>query len=222
MKIIVELDGVIFDALAAQYRAHQAGTKAVGWSCLDENRFRRAIRKQGLLTDLLPGASAMKAKQYASFIQQALETDQALSALAPVSGIVEHIKRILRHATLIGVSVGANIAARRESLKRCQLSDHFQVVEQLSVEPKRRPVELKMLAGDERRCVVLAASDMLMRSAGSAELIAVGLSTGICSSKRLFQGGADLVYTSLEEFAESLEGGAPDLVRAGLMPLSLG
>lgn len=87
-------------------------------------------------------------------------------------------------------------------------------------DPRRRPAELRVLAAGERRVVVAAASDALIRAAREAGFFALGISNGPCSTARLQQAGADVVYKSLEELADSIETGGADLIRAGLPPIS--
>jgi phosphoglycolate phosphatase-like HAD superfamily hydrolase len=97
----------------------------------------------------------------------------------------------------------------------------FKQFERLDPDPRRRPAELKILAKASPRTIVVSASDALVRSAGSAELITVGISSGNCTGPRLHQAGASVVYKELAELVESLQTGARDLVQAGLLPRSL-
>ena len=79
--------------------------------------------------------------------------------------------------------------------------------------------DVRVLAEADDRVVVVATSDVLVRSADAADLFTVGVSSGACSVKRLQQAGARVVYRELAELAASLKGGGGDLVRAGMLPI---
>jgi phosphoglycolate phosphatase-like HAD superfamily hydrolase len=108
--------------------------------------------------------------------------------------------------------------ARQKFLVRHGLARFFKQFEKLDPDPRRRPAELKLLAKARPRTVVVGTSDVLVRSAGSAELVTVGISTGSCTGLRRHQAGASIVYKELAELGQSLQTGARDLVQAGLLP----
>lgn len=222
MFILIEWDGVLADVMAGYHRAHQQCAAKVGWSALDSARFRAAMRKQGPDAQVLPGAPLPKVKSYRELFIAALESDEVLRATPLHESANLHLKAVARHATLICLTLGTNLAARQEVLQKGGIAALCAQSAALDPDPRRRPGHLRTLAGNEKRVLVAAASEPLLRAAGSADMIAVGFSTGAASSARLQQAGADIVYGGLDELAGTLTRGAPDLVRAGLLPLPLG
>lgn len=221
MLILVEWDGVLADMIPAYHRAHRESAAKVGWSALDAVRFRAAMRKQGMDAHVLPSAPPLKVKQYREVFAAALESDDLLHSAALFEGALTALRGIGRHASLIWITLGTNITARQKVLTSTAAIGLFKHQAALDPDPRRRPAQLRTLIGGEKRAVVAAASEPLIRAAGAAEMIAVGFSTGAASSARLQQAGADIVYGGLDELVSSLDRGAPDLVRAGLLPLPL-
>lgn len=219
---MMEWDGVLADVMAGYHRAHQKSAANVGWSALDSARFRAALRKQGLEAHVLPGAPPLKVKQYAADFTAALASDDLLLATPLHESVPVALRAIARHADLLWLSLGANLTARKQVLQKAGIDGLFKQSITLDPDPRRRPAQLRTLAGSEKRVIVAASSEPLLRASGSAEIIAVGFSTGASSSARLQQAGADIVYGDLEDLAETLTRGAPDLVQAGLLPLPLG
>ena len=95
-------------------------------------------------------------------------------------------------------------------------------IEGLDPDPRKRPGELRTLASGDKRSLVAAASDTVIRSAGEAGILAVGIRRGSCSADRLYRAGADIVYKDLEELRIAILEGSEDLIRAGLLPPGLG
>lgn len=222
MRFIIEFDGVVFDVAEAWYAAHAAATQAVGWSRLDQATFWRLTRTRGREADVLPAARPAKLNEYRAKFDDALDTDEVLAKSVPQDGIGETLSALVRQGSLTQVSLGSNLPARRGLLERNGLARFLTPFERLDADPRRRPAELRALAAGDPRTMVVAASDALIRSAGSADLFSVGVSSGACNATRLHQAGAGLVYRDLSELADSLAAGGHDLVRAGLLPRSLG
>jgi len=219
---MLEWDGVLADVMAGYHRAHVQCAAKAGWSALDAARFRAAMRKQGLEAHVLPGAPPLKVKQYAADFTLALASDDLLLATPLHESVPVALRAIARHADLLWLSLGANLASRKHVLQKAGIDGLFKQSVAIDPDPRRRPAQLRTLAGSEKRVIAAASTEPLLRAAGSAEIIAVGFSTGASSSARLQQAGADIVYGDLQDLAETLPRGAPDLVRAGLLPLPLG
>ena len=141
-----------------------------------------------------------------------------MAACTPAEGIVECLTRLNRHGTLVAVSLDANVGARRTLADGWGLSRHIDILEGLNSDPRRRPGELLALSGGDRRTIVVASTDTIIRAAAQTDFLKIGVSTGACSVRRLHQAGADLVYGELTALADSLDAGASDLIEAGLLP----
>jgi len=222
MRIIIEFDGVVFDVAAAWYAAHAAAAQAVGWSRLDQPTFWRLVRTKGREADILPAAKPVKLTDYWTKFDALLETDATIASFVPHDGIARTLLTLAGHGGLMLVTLGGNLPARRGLLERAGLARFFPQFQRLDADPRRRPAELRTLAGGDPRTLVAAGSDDIIRSTGGADLLAVGVSCGPCNAARLHQAGAGLVHKNLSELADSLDSGGHDLVRAGLLPRSLG
>ncbi len=246
MRLIVEMDGVVFDIEAAWFSAHELATQAVGWSRLDRATFWRLIRTKGRDANVLPAAKPVKIREYWDCFDRALETEGIIAKCA----LHEQIREVLiswigrdrsfsrdrtayssadqrkrpdaEEVSLECVTLGTNVRARRklvEVLGFGQVSDRVRGV---NPDPKRRQSELRALAAPDPRTILIASSDVLVRSGENAEVFCVGISSGSCTASRLHQAGARVVYGELSELADSLAGGGHDLVQHGLLPRSLG
>ena len=221
MNIIVEFDGVIADQREAWHAAHAVATQAVGWSRLDSATFWRLIRTKGRQADLLPAAKPVKLTEYWTKFDQLVESDEYIGKLVFDDNSIADIIALTLRGDLRLVTLGANLPARQEFLARHNLTRFVKQFEKLDPDPRRRPAEFKLLAKPNPRTIVVCGSDALVRSAGSAELVTAGISTGSCTGPRLHSAGASVVYRNLSELAESLKNGARDLIQAGLLPRSL-
>ncbi len=221
MNIILEFDGVIADQPEAWYAAHAAATQAVGWSKLDSATFWRLIRTKGRQADMLPAAKPVKLTEYWAKFDQLVESDEFVGKLAFDDDCIADIIALTLRGELRLVTLGANLPARQKFLARHNLTRFIKQFERLDPDPRRRPAELKLLAKASPRAIIVCATDVLVRSASSAELVTVGISTGSCTGPRLHQAGASVVYKELAELNQSLQAGAHDLIQAGLLPRSL-
>ena len=220
MRFLIEFDGVVADVIPVCFSAHLQAAAEVGWSRLDETTFRRRTRAKGREANILPGARPAKVKQYYTRFDELVETDEHLSRLRLPDGLGDILRRLTRHGECTMISLGANITLRGDALERAGVATPLSQVVPINVDPRRRPGELTGLAGGDRRTFVVAASDSLVRAGGSASLLTVAVASGMCSVRRLEQAGADLVYREFGDLAESLDTGAQDLLRIGLLPES--
>ena len=219
---MVQLDGVVFDLAGAYFEAHRRAADAVGWSTLEQRTFWRMTRKEGAEANFLRGAKPSKQTAYTARFLEALEADEVINHLRPHDGVKALLGDIASRGPVVGVTLGANIERRRSILDETKLADAFAEVHPLDPDPRRRPGQIRVLADGDARTIVIAASDVLLRSSSSAEMFSVGIASGACSVERLHQAGATVVYRALDELVESLRTGGQDLIRAGLLPPPLG
>jgi len=220
MRLILEFEGLLADVMPALYAAHRDAATSVGWSRLDEATFRRLIRTKGRDADVLPGAKAVKVEAYERAFRERVEDDASIASLSAFSRLADSLRQLGRFGTIVAVTLGTNLGARRVWLGRQGWAGSIESFERLDVDPRRRPAELRILSENDARTVVVATSDAVVRSADAADLFTVAVSSGTCSVKRLQQAGPRVVYRGLDELAESLKAGGADLVRAGLLPIT--
>lgn len=221
MRLIIEFDGPVFDPTPVCFAAHQAAAAEVGWSQLDQATFWRLLRTKGRQADLLPGAKPVKIAEYQKRFDDHLESDALVASYQPQPDIRQTLAELTRGASCCLITLGSNVAGRRTVLEKHGLEGFFARFERLEADPRRRPAELRRLCEADPRSLVVAASDALIRSAGEAETLSVGIAAGSCSVARLHQAGAGVVYKALSELSASIREGAVDLVQAGLLPRSL-
>lgn len=218
MKFVIQLDGVVLDQAEALYHAHRFVAGEVGWSTLDQRTFWRMIRKDGREANFLRGAKPAKIAAYAAQFADNLEADDTVSLLRPHDGVGKLLTELSARGSVVGVTLGSNLAGRQAILDTSKLGHLFTDVHSLDPDPRRRPGQFRVLAAEDARTMVVASSDVLVRSSSLAELFTVGITSGDCNDQRLHQSGAGIVYRRLAELAESLETGGQDLVQAGLLP----
>jgi phosphoglycolate phosphatase-like HAD superfamily hydrolase len=222
MRFVIEFEGVLFDIGPAYHEAHRRAATEVGWSRLDQPTFWRLIRTKGRDANMLPGARPAKTKEYIRRFEEWTDRDEVIGRFAPRPGAGELMEKLMRHGTCVLASLGANLAARQQMLGVSDLEQWCPRLAMLNPDPRLRPGELRALAKEDSRTIVVTANDSMIRAAGQAELIAVGISTGACGGPRLRQAGADLVFESLDELVGGISSGGEALVRAGMLPLPWG
>ena len=221
MKLIIEIEGALVDVAPTHYEVHRRVAAEVGWARLDQATFWRLTRTKGREANLLPGARPVKLKEYHRRFEQCLESDEVLARLGPRARAEEILRDLGRYGELCLITLGSNVEARRRVLERAGLLQHVKQTAALDPDPRLRAGELRAMAGGDPRTVVAATTDPLIRAAGQAGLFTVGVACGACAAPRLERAGADIVYGELRELVQSLTSGAPDLVRAGLLPAPL-
>lgn len=221
MRFIIEFDGPVFDPAPVYYAAHQAAVAEVGWSRLDQATFWRLLRTKGRQADLLPGAKPVKIADYEKRFNAHLESDALVASYQPQPDTRDALLQLAHAGTCCLITMGSNVAGRRTVLEKHGLAGILEQFDGLEADPRLRPAELRRLGEADPRTLVVAASDALIRSAGEAGVLGVGIAVGPCSVARLHQAGAGVVYKALHELSASIRDGAADLVQAGLLPRSL-
>lgn len=222
MRLIIEFDGPIVDILPVLYCAHREAAAAVDWSRLDEATFRRLTRTKGTDADYLPGSKPLKASQYQTIFAEMIESDESLRDIAPQPGTVEWLQTLGTFGKCCLVTLGSNIESRRMVVETHGLGTLIECFESLAADARRRPTELRALTEGDERTLVVAATDVLIRSADAADLFTVAVACGSCTAARLHRAGARVVYKEMDELISSLRSGARDLIDAGMLPLPLG
>lgn len=221
MRLIVEFEGAVVDLAPGYHVIHCQVADEVGWSRLDARTFWRLTRKGGADANVLPAAKPIKLADYRARYATAIEADAAIEQLVPHSEAGAALTLLSSHGPCTMVTLGSNLAARQRVLDDAGYARHFLQAVALDPDPRRRPGELRLLAEKDKRTVLVATSDGLIRAGGQAELFTVGLTCGACTAERLFQAGACIVIRDLNALTEALAGGGEELVRAGLLPPSL-
>ena len=222
MRLLIEFDGLVIDLAPVWYDVHKAVTVALGWSSLDQGTYWRLTRKQGRDADVLPGARSGKVEDYHRRFDEQVESDDVLARATLHEDVRDTIMALRKHADLVMITTGSNLAARQAVLDRNQLGPLFEQAVKLDPDPRRRPAEMRVLAGGDPRTIVAATTETVLRAAGASDLFALGVSSGACLPARLHQAGAAVVFRDLSDLTDTLATGAPDLVRAGLLPAPLG
>ena len=204
MNLIIEIDGPVLDVATAWHRVHLEVAAAVGWSALDQATFWRLTRKQGREANLLPGAKPVKLKEYYARFDDRLEADEVVADHEPYDVIDGVLASLSTKGSISLVTLGSNIEARRSVLDRYDLVRFADRIERLDADPRKRSNELRILAAGQKRSLVAAASDSVLRAAGEAGIVAVGIPRGPCSAERLYRASIDLPYLVA---AERIHGG---------------
>ncbi len=164
----------------------------------------------------------MKVREYYARFDERLETDEVIFDCEPHEEIDFVLASLSTKGSICLVTLGSNLEARRAVLERSNLLRFATRIEGLDPDPRKRPGVLRTLAGGDKRTLVAAASDAVIRSAGEARILTAGIPRGPCSADRLFRAGADIVYKNLAELRDAIVGGSEELIRAGLLPPAAG
>ena len=222
MRFLIEFDGVIANVEEAWHAAHASAASAVGWAKLDRATFWRLLRAQGFEANFLPGAKPVKQAEHVALLQRGMDVAETIARCGLSPDAEKGLVALAGRGALIGVTLGANVDARREWLARHRLGGLVPRCEALHADARRRPAEIVALAEKDRQAMVVAGGDALVRSADGAGVFTVGVSTGPCVAARLHRAGARMVFGTLDELAAALRDGAPELVRAGLPTSPIG
>lgn len=221
MRFLIEFEGPLADVAGAWFAAHQAAAGDVGWSRLDRATFWRLIRTQGRAADVLPGAKPVKLAEYLTHFERRIESDEIVRTVELLEDAAATLAQLAAFGPCHLVTLGENLDSRIAVLEKGGIRRFFQRLEKLSPDPRKRPAELKAMSERDPRTIVAAGTDALVRAAGGAGLFSVGLSGGPCVAAKLHQAGAGVVLRDLSALHRSLQSGAAELVRAGLLPRSL-
>ncbi len=222
MRFIVEFEGAVVDVRRVHYGRYRDVAAEIGWSRVDEATYWRLVRTKGSDADVLPGARPAKRSAYRTRFAERVEEAETIAQYRAHDAIDRVMVDLVRYGSFDLVTLGANLSARRAWIEGIAWASLVGRMEKLSDDPRRRGAELRALSDGDPRTLVIAADETIIRAAGNAELFSVGVSSGSCTPARLHQAGADIVLTGLAELADSLASGAQDLIRAGLLPASLG
>lgn len=219
MKIIVELDGPVLDVEPVHWAAYSLVVVELGLARKERAAFWRLVRRGAGIGDMLAGAKPRHIQRFRERLPEVLEQDECLADAAPQAGVAEELRAlVVGHHALTLVTAGRNASARQRLLDANDLSIHFSRMTRLVSDPFQRLAQLKELAVDDRRVVVAAASESLVKLANEADLVAVGISNGPCLARRLTQAGARLTFGDFAELGEEIATGARRLIDAGLPP----
>jgi beta-phosphoglucomutase-like phosphatase (HAD superfamily) len=222
MKFLLEVDGPVLDFEPAHYRAYREAAAAVGWSAVDAATWRRLVRTKGRDSAMLPGATPLKLKDFYARFEVRAEADDIVDLAVAQPWAAEVLAALRKLGVVSFLTPGRNSIRRRAKLIAGMLIPAAENVVSVEADPRQRAGQLRELSGGVRRCLVVAATDALIRAAREAELFSVGTACGTCATPRLQAAGADTVYRNPTELVQSLQSGAADLIRAGLPPASLG
>ena len=218
MRFIIEFDGPVIDLRPVHYQVYRDVAADVGWARIDEATYRRRTRARGREANILPGARPVKLATFHTRFDEQVEADVVVEQYQPHPDLEGVLATMARSGPCHLVTLGSNLEARRRVLERHDLARFFTRRTALHPDPRRRGGELLALSNRDPRTIVAASTDAIIRAAGHAALFAVGIASGMCAPERLHQAGADVVYSDLNQLAESLTSGAGDLIKAGLLP----
>ncbi|MCP4249543.1 MAG: HAD family hydrolase [bacterium] len=218
MKFILECDGVVLNPEPQYWAAYSVACEALGLPRLDRAAFWRAVRRGTREGQLVRGAKPAQLIEFGRRYSEALDSDAAVAAMAPLSDVAVGLTALGDHGPCYLVSTGPNRQKRQDVLDTHNLAIHFTRMKALSDDRGARTAQLTHLAENNPRCVAACASPSMILAAEAAGLFAVGVGSGACSTSRLTQAGARCVFADAGELADSVAAGARQLVEAGLVP----
>ncbi len=218
MKILIEMDGPLVNVEPRYYAVHRQVMESLGLPKLDRAMFWRLVRRVAPTSELVLGGREKHFQAYKQAMIERLEADEVLE-LDEAQPEADGAMRALRSlGEPVLVTMRLNRPGGQAVLNRLGLSEFFLRLCGLSQSQQRRTDQLTELAGENRRVVVVAASEPVILAAREADLPVVGISNGPRTPQQLRRAGTDVVFTDLDAFAVALAGGSDEIRRAGVLP----
>lgn len=218
MRIIVELDGPVLDMEPVYWAAYSEAVSAIGLARTERAKFWRLVRTAAPSGQMILGAKPRQIATYETRFAELLESDLCLDRCCPQPAVGEVLARMAKRARCALVTAGRNRAARQKRLDAEALSIHFMEMQGLAADKRRRPDQLRKLIEESPRALLAASTVGVVRAGADANIMVVGVSNGTCTARRLTQAGAQTIFADLDELADELDAGAPELIRHGLLP----
>lgn len=218
MRLIIELDGVVFDTRRTAYAAYALVAGEMKAAKRNEVDFWRLTRTGANAGEFLPGTRPPQWLDYDRRYAEAIETDEHLELLDAQPTAADVLERLRRKATLIGVTLGANRAMRQRRIDALGLDMGFTELHGLPAERDRRRQRLDALASEDRRTIICIGTEAMARTAAAGNAFVVGVSSGPCAATRLRRAGVATIFDDLGGLADEIGRGAPMLIQDGLLP----
>jgi len=218
MRILIEMDGPLVDVKARYHETHRRVLREINLAALPVDAFWRLVRRNAPLEQLVSGGRSKHVERYKQHFTERIECDEMLAfdaAQEDADGALRSLK-VLGEPILITMRL--NRPGAQDVLKRLGLADYFLRVGGLSQAQSRRIDQLKELAGEARRVIVVASSEPVIIATREADPPVVGISSGACTPQRLRRAGADVVLDTLDEVSVAIASGSEEMLRAGLLP----
>lgn len=220
MHIIIELDGPVLDLEPGWYAAYHQVCGDMGLPRMDQAAYWRLVRRGAPDSEILRGAKPAQWREFRAAFDEAVTEDAIIKRYEPQENVDDSLSRLSRSATTTLVTHGQNREARKAMLDTSGLSDRFGRTLGLPADRARWKEALGSMADGDPRVVIVAASEILARTAQAGGFLVVGVANGACAARRLRSAGADPVFDDLDALADDLEKGSPMLISAGLLPQS--
>lgn len=218
MKILIEMDGPLVDVRARYYEVHRRIMIELGLPAVSPDPFWRLVRRDEPTEAFVPGGRAKHAERYARRFTELSECDDVLmldEAQDDAAGALRSLKPL---GESILITLRLNRPGAQDVMNRLDLSAYFLRVCGLSQSQGRREDQLRELAGDARRVLVVAGSEPVIIAAREVDLPVVGVTCGSRTPQNLRRAGADVLFADLDAVSIALATGAEEIQRAGLLP----
>ncbi|HEY3243350.1 MAG TPA: hypothetical protein VGM03_08365 [Phycisphaerae bacterium] len=218
MRIIIDCDGPVVNVEPVYCAAYEQAAGELGLPRLDRAAYWRLQRAGGEPSAILRGARPGQLRDFEARFRTLLEADATWESATAQPGVTQVLSDLRSSADLFLTTLGTNRGARQRCLDAAGASIYFSRMAALGPAGEVRVRRLRELMEGDRRGLLVAASEELIRAARSADAITIGVAAGPCVAQRLTRAGAAHVYADLQQLQEAVRTSADDLLRAGLNP----
>jgi phosphoglycolate phosphatase-like HAD superfamily hydrolase len=217
MRLLIEVDGVILDVQPAFWAAYRGAVARVGLAPADARTFWRLIRTGASDEQLLERARPHQVKQMRAELDQRLESAEVAGTMILHEGAADALGRLVGRFEVQAITRFANTGALLAALRPTAAARYFELIDRIDAQAEAAARTIRALVDARPPAAVLCASALMARAASEAEAINIGIASGACIGKRLAKWGTAAMYPDLPAFADAVDRGESELVRAGLL-----
>jgi len=215
LVILIELDGVLLDVRPRYQRLYKEIVGELGLAAISPDDYWRMVRMGEPVARILKTAKPRQVAAYERAWAERIEQDGLIEHDEPFENTIGNLRALRNIGARHLITMRANKEAANAAMSRDDLYSYFDRMRALSPVLGARVDQMNELLGEDRKRVVIAASDVVLRSARQADAFTVGIASGTCSPQLLRQGGADFLASSFDEFVDNLAPVSEELRRAG-------
>lgn len=215
MVILIELDGVLLDVRPRHYRLYKEIVGELGLPSIASDDYWRMVRLGEPVARILKTAKPRHVAAFEQAWSDRIEGDALLEGDEPFENTTANLRALSTQGVRHLITMRLNKDGANAALGRYDLYPYFDQMKALSPIRGTRIDQMNELFGENRKRIVVAASDVVLRCARETDAFTVGVASGTCAPRLLRQAGADFVAATFDEFVDNLAPVSPELRQAG-------
>jgi len=214
MRFFIEAEGVLLDQKSRFWHAYSQAAAHVGLARTDEGTFWRLVRTGADDDRYLQRAKDHHIKAFRAKFDESLTSAESLAMMTSHEDAANALIRLRRRGQCAFFSSALNGDTQIKPL----IKSFAEAIKIDADAAQILPVEPMLAAArSEPAHAVLAAEFATVRQCESAGVRTIAIASGSAIAKRLAGAGAIAAYRDLEQFADAMDEGADELIKAGLV-----